>query len=74
LKIRFSRLYSICEQQFWEVSRVLRGGGINLTFRRNFNTSEMGEWDDLESELEGGDVAGSYAFEGEIFCLVGAKK
>jgi hypothetical protein len=53
LKIRFSRLYSICEQQFWEVSRVLRGGGINLTFRRNFNTSEMGEWDDLESELEG---------------------
>jgi hypothetical protein len=56
------------------VSRVLRGGGINLTFRRNFNTSEMGEWDDLESELEGGDVAGSYAFEGEIFCLVGAKK
>jgi hypothetical protein len=35
------------------VSRVLRGGGINLTFRRNFNTSEMGEWDDLESELEG---------------------
>jgi hypothetical protein len=23
---------------------------------------------------DGGDVAGSYAFEGEIFCLVGAKK
>jgi hypothetical protein len=32
---------------------VLGGGEINLSFRRNFNTSEMEEWEDLESELEG---------------------
>jgi hypothetical protein len=36
-----------------EVSRVLREGEINLTFRQNFNTSEVGEWEEMESELEG---------------------
>jgi hypothetical protein len=53
LNIQFGRLYNICDQQFLEVSRVLREGEINLTFRQNFNTSEVGEWEEMESELEG---------------------
>jgi hypothetical protein len=53
LRIRFSKLYNICEQQSWKVSRVLGGGEINLSFRRNFNTSEVEEWEKIESELEG---------------------
>jgi hypothetical protein len=44
---------TICSQQHWEVSRVLRGGEINLTFRRNFESHERVEWDELERELEG---------------------
>jgi hypothetical protein len=31
----------------------LEGGGINLTFRRNFGDKERAEWDELEKELEG---------------------
>jgi hypothetical protein len=57
LKIRFSRLYNICEQQSWKVSRALRGGELNLTFRPNFNTSEVGEWEELENELVGVQLA-----------------
>jgi hypothetical protein len=53
LNIQFGRLYNICDQQFLEVSRVFREGEINLTFRQNFNTSEVGEWEEMESELEG---------------------
>jgi hypothetical protein len=29
------------------VSRVLREGEINLTFRRNFDISEVLEWEEL---------------------------
>jgi hypothetical protein len=36
LRIRFHKLFSICQQQKWEVARVLRDGEINLSFRRNF--------------------------------------
>jgi hypothetical protein len=32
---------------------VLRGGDINLAFRRNFDNSEIAKWDELERELEG---------------------
>jgi hypothetical protein len=32
---------------------VLGGGEINLSFRRNFNTSEVEEWEELEFKLEG---------------------
>jgi hypothetical protein len=43
----------ICNQQNWEVVRVLEGGGdINLSFRRNFDPGEIQEWDQLERELE----------------------
>jgi hypothetical protein len=31
----------------------LRGGEINLTFRSNFDSSEISEWEELERELEG---------------------
>jgi hypothetical protein len=41
----------ICNQQNWEVARVLEGG-INLSFRMNFGPREIQEWDQLESELE----------------------
>jgi hypothetical protein len=42
----------ICKQQNWEVSRVLEGGVINLSFRRNFGCEEILEWEDVERELE----------------------
>jgi hypothetical protein len=35
------------------VSKVLRDGGINLTFRRNFGDVEDQEWEDLQMLLEG---------------------
>jgi hypothetical protein len=41
LRIMFSSLYNICKHQFLEVSKVLRGGEINLTFRRKFDTTEI---------------------------------
>jgi hypothetical protein len=41
LKIRFNKLFEICKQQNWEVARVLQGGVINLTFRRNFGNVEI---------------------------------
>jgi hypothetical protein len=34
------------------VSRVLEGGVINLSFRRNFGCEEILEWEDVERELE----------------------
>jgi hypothetical protein len=40
LRIKYERLYNICSQQNWEVSRVLGGGDINLTFKRNFDNIE----------------------------------
>jgi hypothetical protein len=39
------------------LSRVLRRGEINLTFRQNFDTTEIAEWEDLEAELEGVQLA-----------------
>jgi hypothetical protein len=32
------------------VARVLDGGGINLSFRRDFGREEILEWEELESE------------------------
>jgi hypothetical protein len=32
---------------------VLQHGGINLTFRRNFGTKEILEWEQLEELLRG---------------------
>jgi hypothetical protein len=48
LKIRFNRLFEICKQQNWAVARVLQGGVINLTFRRNFGEAEILEWEELD--------------------------
>jgi hypothetical protein len=50
LRIRFHKLFSICQQQKWEVARVLRDGEINLSFRRNFE-EEILEWGEPEREL-----------------------
>jgi hypothetical protein len=33
------------------VARVLEGGEINLSFRRNFGREEIIEWEELEKEL-----------------------
>jgi hypothetical protein len=33
------------------VARVLAGGEINLSFRRNFGSEELVEWEELEREL-----------------------
>jgi hypothetical protein len=41
----------ICKQQNWEVARVLEGGDINLSFRRNFGREEILELEELEREL-----------------------
>jgi hypothetical protein len=41
-RIKYSQLFNICNQQEWEVSRVLENGQINLTFRRNFDAPEWG--------------------------------
>jgi hypothetical protein len=51
LRVKYGRLFNICHQQEWEVSRVLGGGQINLTFRRIVEAPEWREWEDLESEL-----------------------
>jgi hypothetical protein len=51
LRIKYGKLFNICHQQEWEVSRVLESGQINLTFRRNFDAPEWREWAELESEL-----------------------
>jgi hypothetical protein len=34
------------------VARVLKGGVINLSFRRNFGREKILEWEELERELE----------------------
>jgi hypothetical protein len=34
------------------VARVLNGGVINLSFRRNFGNEEILEWEEMERELE----------------------
>jgi hypothetical protein len=41
LRIKFNKLFVIYKQQNWEVARVLDGGGINLSFRRNFGSDEI---------------------------------
>jgi hypothetical protein len=55
LMITFPKIFAICNQQNWVVTRVLRNGSINLTFRRNFGESELTVWENLKSVLE--DVA-----------------
>jgi hypothetical protein len=40
LKIRFQKLFVICNQTEWSVFKVMRDGGIKLTFRRNFGNVE----------------------------------
>jgi hypothetical protein len=52
MKIKFNKLFVICKQQNWEVARVLNGGVINLSFRRNFGNEEILEWEEMERELE----------------------
>lgn len=47
LKIVFSEIFEICNQQNWSVFEVLEQGDINLTFRRNFGDREMIEWEEL---------------------------
>jgi hypothetical protein len=49
-RIKHGRLFSICNQKEWEVSKVL-GVQINLTFRRNFDALEWNEWGQMVSEL-----------------------
>jgi hypothetical protein len=41
LRIRFNKLFVICKEQNWEVPKVLDGGGINLSFRKNFGSDEI---------------------------------
>jgi hypothetical protein len=48
LKYKFSKFYTNCKQQKWEVVRVLQGGGIHLNFRRNFDISKIAEWEEFE--------------------------
>ncbi|RCV24309.1 hypothetical protein SETIT_5G074300v2 [Setaria italica] len=47
LKIAFSELFEVCNQQEWSVFEVLQHGDINLTFRRNFGIREEIEWENL---------------------------
>jgi hypothetical protein len=51
LRIKYGKLFNICNQQDWEVAKVLEGGQINLTFRRNFDAPEWEGWFEMESEL-----------------------
>jgi hypothetical protein len=59
LRIRFNKIFSICKQQNWEVTKTLKDGEVNLPFRRNVDNEEVLEWDELERELEGGGGGGS---------------
>jgi hypothetical protein len=52
LKVTFPRLFEICNQQEWSVSRVLRDGNLNMTFRRNFGAAQEVEWADLTTMME----------------------
>jgi hypothetical protein len=52
LKIMFNKLFMIYRQQNWAVARVLNGGVINLSFRRNFGNEELLEWEETERELK----------------------
>jgi hypothetical protein len=47
LNLVFPNLYAICNQQEWTIDRVMRGGKINLTFRRGFGAVEENEWGEL---------------------------
>jgi hypothetical protein len=49
---KFNKLFMICKKQNWEVARVLNGGVINLSFRKNFGNEEILEWEEMERELE----------------------
>jgi hypothetical protein len=47
LNLAFPNLYAICNQQEWTIDRVMRGGNLNLTFRRGFGAVEEKEWGEL---------------------------
>jgi hypothetical protein len=49
LKIRFSRLFDIFEEQIWEVKG--EGGGVNLAFRRRFGDRKILEWEEFKECL-----------------------
>uniref|UniRef100_A0A0A9D099 Reverse transcriptase zinc-binding domain-containing protein n=1 Tax=Arundo donax TaxID=35708 RepID=A0A0A9D099_ARUDO len=52
LKIRFHRLFKICNQQDALVHKVLRNNEVNLTFRRVLGQREIEEWGELLRVLE----------------------
>jgi hypothetical protein len=52
LDLVFPNLFKICNQQEWTIDRVLRNGGINLTFRRAFGGAEDVEWEELIKVVE----------------------
>jgi hypothetical protein len=53
LRVTFPCLFEICNQQEWKVSKELRNWDLNLTFRRNFGTTQAAEWTNLENLVEG---------------------
>jgi hypothetical protein len=53
LMVCFPNLFEICNQQEWSVHKVLRNGGLNLTFRRSFRLSHTAEWEGLVTLVEG---------------------
>jgi hypothetical protein len=63
----FHEIFAICNQKEWSVYKVLRGRGINLTFRRNFGEKEKEEWDELILLLEG--VSLSHCPDSVRWCL-----
>lgn len=59
LKIFFSEIFEICNQQERTVFEVLKHGDINLTFRRTFGPREVIEWDSLVNMLENINLSGA---------------
>lgn len=53
LKIAFSNIFEISNQQEWTVCRILEFGLTNLSFRRSFGSREDNEWLELSHLLEG---------------------
>jgi hypothetical protein len=63
----FHEIFVICNQKEWLVYKVLRGGEINLTFRRTLGEKEKEEWDELILLLEGVNL--SQCPDSVIWCL-----
>jgi hypothetical protein len=51
LKIQFSNLFAISNQQGCSVAEALGSGEINLTFKRNFQEIDVMEWEELTTLL-----------------------